>query len=255
MALKDQNWLRRHQHTLVYLGGGGGGACLTLILCFISPFFAYYYFFYNLYIFIISTFIYLSSIYFLLHITNILFKFKTAIENDTVPNNKIPKYTSIEKAIYPVINIFNKIENTRIRITNICISNQNMFNKNKQDLIPEHSIYPDKKTIKYEWNISNIKIKGSIYLVKIFRDDQLVKRIIFYTKISNKNKESQNRIRELYKDSKDIEQIFLYKIILKLFKAFKELNYCKFVFSFIIFNIVTIIIPIILSIISIIISK
>lgn len=30
MALKDQNWLRRHQHTLVYLVGGGGGACLTL---------------------------------------------------------------------------------------------------------------------------------------------------------------------------------------------------------------------------------
>lgn len=26
MALKDQNWLRRHQHTLVYLGSGGGGA-------------------------------------------------------------------------------------------------------------------------------------------------------------------------------------------------------------------------------------
>lgn len=26
MALKDQNWLRRHQHALVYLGGGGGGA-------------------------------------------------------------------------------------------------------------------------------------------------------------------------------------------------------------------------------------
>lgn len=26
MTLKDENWLRRHQHTLVYLGGGGGGA-------------------------------------------------------------------------------------------------------------------------------------------------------------------------------------------------------------------------------------
>lgn len=255
MALKDQDWLRRHQHTLVYLGGGGGGACLTLILCFISPFLAFYFFFTNLYISIILIVLYLLSVYFLLYISNILFKLKEAIEDNTVPDNKIPKYTSIEKAIYPVINIFNKIENTIIRITNICISNQNMFNKNKQDLIPEHSIYPDKKTIKYEWNINNTKIKGSIYLVKIFRDDKLVKRIIFYAKISNKNKESQNRIRELYEDSKDIEQIFLYKIILKLFKEFKKLNYYKFVFSFIIFNIVTIIIPIILSIISIIISK
>lgn len=116
-------------------------------------------------------------------------------------------------------------------------------------------MYISKETVEYEWNINIIKIKEFLYLIKIFKDNQLVKRIISYTEISNKDKESQNKIKELYEDSKDIEQIFLYKTILKLFKIFKELNYYKFVFNFIIFNIVTIIIPIILSIISIIISK
>lgn len=255
MALKIKSWLRRHHHTLVYLGGGGGGACLTLILCFISPFLAFYFFFTNLYISIILIFLYLLSAYFILYISNILFKLKEAIEDNTVPDNKIPKYTRIEKAIQPVINAFNKIEKTRIRIANICIMNQNIFNKNKQNLIPEPSMYPNKETVEHKWNANNTKITGFIYLVKIFKDDKIVKRIIFYNEVENKNKESQNKIRELYEDSKDIEQIFFYRIILKLFKAFKELNYYKFVFSFIIFNIVTIIIPIILSIISIIISK
>lgn len=254
MALKDQDWLRRHQHTLVYLGGGGGGACLALILCFVFPFLAFYFFFTNFCISIILIVLYLLSTYFLLYILNIIFILKETIEDNSIPDNEIPKYTEIEKTIYPFISNPNFLSDITISIINYAISTNDILKKNK-DCLLGYLMYISKETVEYEWNISNTKIKGSIYLVKIFRDDQLVKRIIFYTKISNKNKESQNRIRELYEDSKDIEQIFLYKIILKLFKAFKELNYYKFVFSFIIFNIVTIIIPIILSIISIIISK
>ena len=130
--------------------GGGGGACLTLILCFIFPFLAFYFFFTNLLIFIILIFLYLLFAYFLLYISNIIFKLKEAIEDNTVPDNEIPKYTKVEKVIQPVINAFNKIEKTRIRIENICIMNQNMFNKNKQNLIPEPSMHPNKETIKHK---------------------------------------------------------------------------------------------------------